>query len=151
MRGLAPTGHAREVLVTGPRRRTALLLVWTWRVWMLLYLSSAVAQPVLAGAYLQGDYDAIGLHGTNGAALLSLMVLGSGVLSLACAVTARAAWWPVAMVVALFVAQGIQIGMGYSRSLLVHVPLGVGIVVTVAGLTLWVWSPRLPAGRRRRS
>ena len=151
MRGLAPTGQAREVLVTGPRRRIALLLVWTWRVWMLLYLSSAVAQPVLAGAYLQGDYDAIGLHGTNGAALLSLMVLGSGVLALACAVTARAAWWPVAMVVALFVAQGIQIGMGYSRSLLVHVPLGVGIVVTVAGLTLWVWSPRLPAGRRRRS
>ncbi|MGF9760029.1 hypothetical protein AAII07_33025 [Microvirga sp. 0TCS3.31] len=135
------------MLVTGFRRSVALTLVWTWRVWMLLYLASAVAQPVLAGAYLQGDYDAIGLHGTNGAALLSLMVLGSAALAVACAVTARSAWWPVAVVVALFVAQGVQIGLGYSRALLVHVPLGVGIIIAVAGLTLWVWSPRLPAGR----
>lgn len=151
MRGTVGSGHARGVLVTGPRRSAALTLVWTWRVWMLLYLTGVVAQPVLAGAYLQGNYDAIGLHGVNGTVLLSLMALVAGALAVACAVTARAAWWPVAAVVALFVAQGVQIGMGYSRALVVHVPLGVGIVVTVAGLTLWVWSPRLPAGRRRRS
>lgn len=138
------------MLVTGPRRRAALALVWTWRVWMLLYLASALAQPVLAGAYLEGDYDAIGLHGINGAALLSLMALGAGVLALGCALTARSARWPLPVVAVLFVAQGIQIGMGYSRALLVHVPLGVGIIVLVAGLTLWVWSPRLPAGRGRR-
>ena len=150
MRATPPETEAPGVIVTGPRRRAALALVWTWRVWMLLYLASALAQPVLAGAYLEGDYDAIGLHGINGAALLSLMVLGAGALALGCALTARSAWWPLPVVAVLFVAQGVQIGMGHSRALLVHVPLGVGIIVAVAGLTLWVWSPRLPAGRGRR-
>ena len=70
--------------MTGPRRRAGRTLVWTWRVWMLAYLGSAVAQPVLAGAYLEGDYDAIGWHGTNGSALLSAMVVGTALLALGC-------------------------------------------------------------------
>src|SRR5688572_26888784 len=98
MRATPRGTQAPGVLVTGPRRRAALTLVWTWRLWMLLYLAGALAQPVLAGAYLEGDYDAIGLHGINGAALLSLMGLGAGALALGCALTARSAWWPLPVV-----------------------------------------------------
>jgi hypothetical protein len=43
--------------------------------------------------------------------------------------------------VALFLVVGLQIGMGFSRTLEVHIPLGVAIVTMSVLLTIWVWTP----------
>ncbi len=132
------------------RRAAARGIVWGLRAWMLVYLVSAAAQPVLAGAYLEGDYDAIGAHGLIGSAALSLLVMGAGALALASALVGGTSWWPVLVTGVLFFAQGFQIGMGHTRALLVHIPLGVAIVAAVAVLTVWVWRPRFAAGSVRR-
>jgi hypothetical protein len=53
--------------------------------------------------------------------------------------------------VLLFLAVGLQIGMGFSRQLGVHVPLGVGIVTASVLLTAWVWTPSARRARARRA
>jgi len=56
-------------------------------------------------------------------------------------VVQRGRLWVLPAVLVLYLAIGLQVGMGYSRVLAVHVPLGVALVTAVALLTIWVWSP----------
>jgi hypothetical protein len=120
--------------------------LWTLRVLLTVHLPAVLAQPLLAGLFLSGDVDAIAVHGTVGTVLaaLTLVVVVAALLY----VTAgRGAVWVLPAVVALFLAEGVQIGVGYSRSLLWHIPLGVLIVTASILLAAWVWTPW--AGRRR--
>jgi hypothetical protein len=48
--------------------------------------------------------------------------------AVAYAVAGRGRWHPVMALLLLFALEALQIGFGYSRSLAVHVPLGVTIV-----------------------
>lgn len=66
---------ARVTAPTGPR----------WTLWLLrslagLFLLAVLAQPVLAGLYLSGEWDALGLHSANATIVqsLSLFLLLSG-------------------------------------------------------------------------
>jgi hypothetical protein len=52
--------------------------------------------------------------------------------------------------VLVFLAEGFQIGMGYSRQLHLHVPLGVAIVVAAVLLAAWVWTPSAARARGMR-
>ncbi len=62
----------------------------------------------------------------------------------------RGRLWVLPVTVLVFLAEGFQIGMGYSRQLHLHVPLGVAIVVTAVLLAAWVWTPSAarPRGSR---
>ncbi|MER5456495.1 hypothetical protein ABT008_17065 [Micromonospora sp. NPDC002389] len=102
----------------------------------------ACLQPFLAGWSLDGDGTALLLHGANGGVIvsLSMALIPLGVL-----------WWrpgggslwaPV-LALLLFAAETFQLGMGYADILVIHVPLGVGILLgslLLCGITL----PRRP-------
>jgi hypothetical protein len=127
-----------------PARRPRISL-WTLRFLLTGHLLAVLAQPVLAGRFLTGDVDAIKVHGLVGSLLaLGAMSLIAGALAY---VVGRGKLWVLPVTVLLFFAEGFQIGMGYSRQLHLHVPLGVAIVVTAVLLAAWVWTPA--AARRR--
>lgn len=129
-----------------PTRRGPWLTLWPLRLLLTVHLVAVLAQPVLAGRYLAGDVDAIALHGTIGSTLAAVGLLLI-VLALLYVLGGRGRWWVAPAAVALFLAEGFQIGAGFTRDLGLHVPLGVAIVLASVLLTVWVWSPS--AGRSR--
>jgi hypothetical protein len=131
-----------------PTRRPRVSL-WTLRFLLTGHLVAVLAQPVLAGRYLTGDVDAIKAHGLVGS-LLSLVAMTLVAGAVAYVLGGRGQLWVLPVAVLVFLAEGFQIGMGYSRQLQVHVPLGVAIVVTAVLLAAWVWTPSAarPRGRR---
>lgn len=112
-----------------------------------MHALQAIAQPLLIGAYLDGDYDAVGLHGANGN-LLMLSLMGAGIAVLVHCLRGGPVW-PVPALTALWLAEGIQIGMGHARDLSVHVPLGVTVVALAVALAVWAWTPRARRPRAR--
>jgi hypothetical protein len=107
-------------------------------------------QAVFAGQFLDGRYEALLTHRENAtyagvtvavAALAGLLVWRPG----------RGPWWPAAATAALFGLIAVQIALGFSRAIAVHVPLGVTIIVTAAGLTRWSWRDHEHTGFASRS
>jgi hypothetical protein len=125
---------------TGAPTRRPRVTLWTLRVLFSVHLVAVLAQPVLAGRYLTGDVDAIKAHGLIGS-LLALVAMSLIAGALAYVVGGRGQLWVLPVTVLVFLAEGFQIGMGYSRQLQVHVPLGVAIVVTAVLLAAWIWTP----------
>lgn len=128
------------------RARRPRLTLWGLRLVTALHLCAVLVQPLLAGRFLTGDVDAIGLHGAVGL-LVVLSGLVLAVTALGYVAVVRGRWWLVPVAAALFLAEGLQLGMGTARALQVHVPLGVAITVTATLLAGWAWSP---AARRPR-
>lgn len=122
------------------------MLLWILRLFLVLNAVIAVAQPIMAGSYLAGNFDIIGAHGLNGTMLLGMTFL-AGLVALPYAVL-RGPVWPVPALALLWLAEGMQLGMGYSRNLAVHIPLGVAIVGIAVALAVWSLTP---AARRRRA
>jgi hypothetical protein len=114
--------------------------LWALRTLLTLFLPAVLAQPVLAGMFLTGDVDAIGVHGLNGS-LLALGAMALVVAALGYVLAGRGRLWVLPVTVLLFLAVGFQIGAGYARQLELHVPLGVAIVVMSVLLTAWTWTP----------
>jgi hypothetical protein len=131
--------------VTTLARRPRLSL-WLMRTVLTVHLLAVLAQPVLAGLFLTGDIDAIAVHGTIGSTLAAVDLVAIGA-TLVYVLGGRGRLWVLPVIVALFLAVGLQIGFGYSRMLEIHIPLGVAIVTTSVLLAIWVWSPS--AGRAR--
>jgi hypothetical protein len=110
---------------TGPTGRAGLLVL---RIGAALTALLALAQPFLAGGFLQGYYPLLQAHAVAAMILASaaLVALIGGVL----------VWRPgggpsrpAVQYAVLAVAIVVQIMLGYSRVLLLHIPLGVGIFV----------------------
>jgi hypothetical protein len=127
-------------VATRPARTGPLITLWLLRLAVTAHLVAVLAQPILAGRYLTGDVDAITAHGAVGTALaaLDLLVIAAAAVYV---VGGHGALWVLPAAVLLFLAVGLQIGMGFARQLGVHVPLGVGIVTASVLLTAWVWAP----------
>lgn len=137
-----PVGVATEP--AGPRRSALGAALVTLRVVATLHGLCALAQPIWIGQYLNGLYARLQLHsGTATALMLSALLLGA--VSFAYVVAGGRVW--ALLAVLFFFAEGLQTGMGYSRNLAVHVPLGVAIVGFAVFLAVWVWTP---AARHRR-
>ena len=136
-------------VATRPARTGPLITLWLLRLAVTAHLVAVLAQPILAGRYLTGDVDAITAHGAVGTALaaLDLLVIAAAAVYV---VGGRGALWVLPAAVLLFLAVGLQIGMGFARQLGVHVPLGVGIVTASVLLTAWVWTPSAHRARPAR-
>ena len=136
-------------VATRPARTGPLITLWLLRLAVTAHLVAALAQPILAGRYLTGDVDAITAHGAVGTALaaLDLLVIAAAAVYV---VGGHGALWVLPAAVLLFLAVGLQIGMGFARQLGVHVPLGVGIVTASVLLTAWVWTPSAHRARPAR-
>jgi hypothetical protein len=122
---------------------------WPWsvlRVVTVLTTLSAFTQAVLAGGVVAGRIEALPLHSTNG------LLLGVGTLALLLALVLAwrpgggPVWTPLAGLL-LTVATVVQLGLGFSRSLAVHVPLGTTVIIAQVMLLVWVWHRPLPAQR----
>lgn len=121
-------------------RRRPRATLWLLRIVVTVHFAAVLFQPVLAGMFLTGDVDAIVAHGTIGSLLaaVDIVVIGATLLYV---LGGRGRLWILPVSVVLFLAVGLQIGMGYSRQLQLHVPLGVAIVVGSVLVVAWVWSP----------
>ncbi|GAB2894494.1 hypothetical protein GCM10027074_72900 [Streptomyces deserti] len=111
--------------------------LWLLRATLLLHAALALAQPVSAGSYLSGNFDILATHGNSGI-LLVVATAVWGAAALGHVAANRGAGWPLLLLVpVVFMAEGIQIGMGHQRNLAVHIPLGVFIVLTAVLLAIW--------------
>ena len=134
---------------TPPPTRRPRIPLWTLRFLLTGPLLAVLAQPVLAGRFLTGDVDAMEVHGLVGS-LLALVAMSLIAGALLYVVGGRGQLWVLPVTVLLFLAEGFQIGMGFSKQLHLHVPLGVAIVVIAVLLAAWVWTPSAarPRGSR---
>lgn len=123
---------ARAGRAAGPRVTLRLL-----RAVALVHVALVVGQPLLAGMYLGGDFDALRTHATNANVVVLAALVQAGV-ALAYVWPGRGRLWPLPLSVGLFLAEGFQIGLGYERDLALHLPLGVTIVVAQVLFTIWV-------------
>ncbi|WP_436499453.1 hypothetical protein [Actinokineospora sp. HUAS TT18] len=125
----------------GPRRTLTVL-----RSVAVLHTLAVLAQPLLAGVYLGGEVDALGMHELN-----AHITSGLGAIQLFCAIAftwrGRGARWPVWTSLAIVLAEQAQVGLGYGGVLAFHVPLGVTIVSTQLLSVVWLF--RSAMGRPR--
>jgi hypothetical protein len=132
----------------GPRASLQVL-----RVVAILHSLAFLGQPVFAGGYLMGDVDSLALHDIN-----AFVIAGLDVAQLICAVVyfwgGRGRAWPIWASLAVAVAVEVQVGLGYERLLVVHLPLGVALTVSQILITVWLFGaasarPRRPRRSRR--
>lgn len=114
--------------------------LWTLRVLVTAHLAAVAVQPVLAGAFLAGDVDAVVWHGVNA---FVVTVLGWAVVgtSLGYVLGGRGRWWVLPVTAAVSAAELVQVGLGFADGVEVHVPLGVAIMTAALLLAVWVWTP----------
>ena len=116
----------------GPRASLQVL-----RVVAVLHSLAFLAQPVFAGGYLTGDIDQLGIHRLNAGVVTAL-----DLIQLICAIVyfwgGRGRAWPIWASLAVALAVEVQVGMGFERVLLVHLPLGVALTVGQIVLTMWL-------------
>ncbi|SDT12818.1 hypothetical protein [Actinopolymorpha singaporensis] len=112
--------------------------LWLLRFVALVHAGLAVGQPLLAGIYLSGRFDALATHSLN-AGLVMLACMWQFGAALLYVWPGRGRGWPVLVTALLFFAEGLQIGMGYAGRLTVHVPLGVAIVTTQVVFAVWLF------------
>lgn len=108
----------------------------------------ALSQAFSIGQYLSGNYALIHVHAIA-AGFLMLTAAVLGVIGVLYAVAGGQIW--VAVVCFLFYfSEAVQTGMGYSRQLGVHIPLGVAIVTAALLVGGWSWTRAagLPRGVR---
>jgi hypothetical protein len=150
----AQAGDVVEVSATPPPDRGPHASLHVLRVVAVLHSLAFLAQPVFAGGYLMGDLDALAWHDVN-----AFVVTGLDVIQLVCAVAffwkGRGPAWPIWASLAVALAVEVQVGMGYERLLLVHLPLGVSLAVGQCLATVWLFraaaaTPRAPRARRSR-
>ncbi|TDU91051.1 hypothetical protein EV138_4652 [Kribbella voronezhensis] len=122
--------------------------LWVLRLVLLLHTGLVVTQPIMAGYYLSGDADAMDVHSPIGSTLW--------MISMVQLVPALLYWrpgggrlWPAGLTFLLFFAEFLQMIVGHSQNLAIHVPLGTAIVLTVVALTIWSFRPAARRGRRK--
>ncbi|GAA4991270.1 hypothetical protein [Actinopolymorpha pittospori] len=126
--------------------------LWLLRATATLHGLMVVAQPILAGVYLSGQFDALEPHSVN-ATLISTVSMVQLAASVLYAWPGGGRVWPAVFSLALFLAEGMQIGMGYTGNLAVHIPLGVSVVTAQIVFVVWVLrgGARRPRRPRRRA
>jgi hypothetical protein len=118
---------------TGPRWP-----IWTFRITSTIAAIMLFDQAIFAGQFLGGTYDSLHVHREN--------ATYAGIAILLCAVSAvllrwpgRGPWWPMLAGLGIFGLIALQIVLGFTRALALHVPLGVAIILIAAALAVWAW------------
>ncbi|HEY3507955.1 MULTISPECIES: hypothetical protein [Kribbella] len=101
-----------------------------------LHAVAICLQPVFAGIYLNGSPAGLRMHEPTGHALVFI-----GLAQL----LAATFWWRsggrwVAPAVSLLITAGevVQVTVGYSRQLAIHIPLGVALVASTVAFAFWI-------------
>ncbi|QNE18896.1 hypothetical protein F1D05_14495 [Kribbella qitaiheensis] len=106
------------------------------RVVALTHAVAVCLQPVLAGSYLNGSGTAVRIHEPIG---LSVAFLCLGQLLIA------TMWWrgggrgrAVLLTAGILVAEVVQVSMGYTHNLVLHIPLGIALVGSTIAFAVWI-------------
>jgi len=116
------------------------------RLLAVVVLLQVLAQAALAGGFVTGDVGLLGLHSANAI----LLILTSAALVPATILLVRPGrgpWWPIVVSGALWSAVVFQVGLGFSRQVGLHIPVGMSIMGLTAAFTWWAFSYR-PARRQ---
>lgn len=109
------------------RARTEPNLLWLLRLLVVLHALIALAQAAFAGSFLDGDGSALNLHQLTGTSVITSVSLLQVIVAAVCWRRGQEpAWFPLASLV-LFLAEMVQIGLGFTDQLSIHVPLGTAI------------------------
>jgi hypothetical protein len=102
-------------------------------------------EPVFAGIYLNGSPGGMRMHEPTG---LAIVFLGFAQLLIATIWWRAGGRWQAAAVSLLILAgEVVQVAMGYSRQLAIHIPLGIALVAGAVAAALWINRQR--ASRRQ--
>ena len=91
-----------------------------------------------AGSHLTGAAGALAVHQRVGTEFLSLLALATIVTA---AFGARRLSWPLPVAIAGFFGIGMQIGMGFTNMLQIHLPLGVTLFGAYLAMALLIKNP----------
>jgi hypothetical protein len=116
---------------------------WAWwplRVLALVQTILIFNQAVFAGQFLSGSFGALARHGDN-ATYAGLATIGLIAAAVLLRWPGRGPSWPIIGCTGLFGLIGLQILLGYSSMLTLHVPLGVAIITASCAVLVWAWLP----------
>ncbi|MFG3223888.1 hypothetical protein ACGF07_03755 [Kitasatospora sp. NPDC048194] len=115
---------------------------WVLRALTGAHLVAVCGQPVFAGVYLSGDFDALRWHELGANLTTSLgyaQLVAAGVL------WARARRsWPFTATLAVVAAETVQYFAGLDGALWLHLPLGVATIAGLVVLAGAVWRAPFP-------
>lgn len=116
------------------------------RILALLSTLNVLCQGATAGQVLMRSQEAFELHET-GAVVLHLL---TGLATVAAALLwrqTRGSIWPTALAAVLFVVSFLQAATGHGRTLYIHVPLALILLVGAVWLLSWAWLRPMPSPR----
>lgn len=128
---------------SGPGRSSDRRPLILCRITSAILVTMVIAQAFLAGAFLNGYYDALNLHLINAMALIAVALIqtaGAAAITLAGGgrrLLVHAISIPVMLIV--------QSMLGFSRLVGLHVPVGVLLVVGIVQFSMSVFRVPLPA------
>jgi hypothetical protein len=117
-----------------PRTRPA---GWVFRIVVSAHGVVLAGQPVFAGVYLTGDFDALRWHAVGADVVTSLGYVQLVVAIVVWARLRRA--WPFAATTAVVTAETVQYFAGLAGALWLHLPLGVLTVAALVVQFIAVW------------
>lgn len=113
--------------------------VWLLRVVVLLTTILVLLQPVLAGMFVTGNATFLNLH-SGGAVFVAFLTLVQLVAAILAWRPGRARAWPIWASVVFFVLVATQMGFGYAKERVLHVPLGAFLFAIILLILVGVWS-----------
>lgn len=102
-------------------------LVWLLRIIIVLHCVIVLAQSAFAGNFLDGQASALRLHQLTGTSVITAISLLQVIVAAICWRRHQQTFWFALSSLVLFGAEMIQIGLGFTGQLPLHVPLGVAI------------------------
>lgn len=141
---LRPERPGDDTMSTGTRETGPAWTRWPFRLTMSVAAVLLCDQAVFAGQFLAGSYPALHTHREN-ATYAGIAVLVAAAAAVLIRWPGRGPWWPAPACLGLFGLIALQITLGFSRTVTIHVPLGVSIIVLAIWLAIWSW--RNPAQR----
>ncbi|WP_243065092.1 hypothetical protein [Humibacter sp. RRB41] len=111
---------------------------WIFRITSTIAAIMLFDQAIFAGQFLGGTYGSLHVHRENAtyAGIAMLVCVASAVLL---RWPGRGPWWPMLAGLGIFGLIALQIVLGFTRVLTLHVPLGVAIILVAAALAVWAW------------
>lgn len=114
---------------------------WPLRIVALFETVLMFDQSVYAGRFLSGDFPALHVHREN-ATYTGIVLLVELVAAIVLRWPGRGPSWPIWVIIGLFGLVALQIVVGFSRTLVLHVPLGVSLIVLTVLMLVWAWRPK---------
>ena len=130
-----------EPMTSPPDDRSTGSARWAVRAFRVLITMAAVVlfnQSLQAGEFMSGRYEFLEFH-RLGATVAEFVVLLAAIAAGVARFLGRYPLLPAGVTALLFVAIQVQEWAGEERVFSVHVPLGVSIIVTAIGVTVWAW------------